>query len=119
MRSTSLRPDGSKRLSSTFSAFSEKRAKLIPSPSQVAPRGYGSPGQTTLFCSLKSATSQQVVPSFLGIRLQGSDSLLKPQSFFNIIAASGGNVSESEYRRPCAGTFSALTASPLPTPLPP
>ena len=35
---------GSKRHSSTFSAFSEKIAKLMPLPSHVAPRGYEYPG---------------------------------------------------------------------------
>src|SRR5579884_4156345 len=34
--------------SSTPEACSEKRAKLTPSPSQVAPRGWGDPGQTRI-----------------------------------------------------------------------
>src|SRR5271168_3513601 len=36
----------SKRQSCTAVAFSEKRAKLTPSPFQVAPSGCGLPGQT-------------------------------------------------------------------------
>src|SRR4029450_3049023 len=36
----------SNRHNSTFSACSEKIAKLTPEPSQVAPRGYGEPGRT-------------------------------------------------------------------------
>src|SRR5258708_39943088 len=35
----------SNRQSSTLVACSEKRAKLTPAPSQVAPKGYGRPGQ--------------------------------------------------------------------------
>src|SRR5580765_546813 len=38
----------SKRQRSTPVAFSEKSAKLTPSPSHVAPRGYGAPGQTRI-----------------------------------------------------------------------
>ena len=30
-----------------FNRDSEKSEKLVPTPSQVAPRGYGSPGQTS------------------------------------------------------------------------
>src|SRR5687768_957567 len=44
MRSVSRLPFGSNRQSSTFSAWAEKRAKLTPPPSQVAPRGWGRPG---------------------------------------------------------------------------
>src|SRR5262249_20096786 len=47
-RSTSRRPLGSKRQSSTRSAFLEKSAKLTPAPSQVAPRGYARPRQSVL-----------------------------------------------------------------------
>src|SRR6185437_15564447 len=36
------------RQSSTPVALSENSAKLTPSPSQVAPRGYGWPGQTRI-----------------------------------------------------------------------
>src|SRR5918996_1809477 len=36
----------SNRQSSTRVACSEKMAKLTPTPSHVAPRGYGEPGQT-------------------------------------------------------------------------
>ena len=39
-------PERSNRHSSTFSACAEKIAKLTPSPSQVAPSGYGRPGHT-------------------------------------------------------------------------
>lgn len=46
MRCTSFRPLGSNRRSSTFSACSENRAKLTPSPSHCAPRGQDRPGQT-------------------------------------------------------------------------
>src|ERR1051326_3742149 len=38
----------SNRQSSTFSACSENSAKFTPTPVQVAPRGYGSPGQTRI-----------------------------------------------------------------------
>src|SRR4051794_9526462 len=47
-RSTSRRPFGSHRHSSTRSAFFENTAKLTPPPSQVAPSGYGRPRQTVL-----------------------------------------------------------------------
>src|SRR5579862_8413621 len=46
MRWVSRRPESSKRHNSTFSACSENKAKFTPSPSQVAPSGYGLPGQT-------------------------------------------------------------------------
>src|SRR5437868_4419407 len=42
------RPSGSKRTSSTQSACSVKREKLVPSPSQVAPSGVWRPGQAAL-----------------------------------------------------------------------
>jgi len=38
----------SNRHSSTLVAFSEYSAKLVPLPSQVAPKGYGRPGQTRI-----------------------------------------------------------------------
>src|SRR5262249_42649638 len=38
----------SNRHNSTLVACSENRAKLTPAPSQVAPRGYGRPGQTRM-----------------------------------------------------------------------
>src|SRR5512141_466789 len=38
----------SNRHSSTRAACSEKIAKLTPTPSQVAPSGYGDPGQTLI-----------------------------------------------------------------------
>src|SRR5579875_871233 len=38
-------PSPVKRQSSTPSASSENKAKFVPHPSQVAPRGYGAPGQ--------------------------------------------------------------------------
>src|SRR5215204_6157032 len=41
--------DSSKRQRSTASAFSLKRAKLTPLPSQVAPSGYGCPGDVRIF----------------------------------------------------------------------
>src|SRR5262249_21575265 len=41
----------SNRQSSTSVAFSAKRAKLTPAPSQVAPSGYGCPGQTLIVAS--------------------------------------------------------------------
>src|SRR5262245_62255520 len=43
MRSSSRRPWGSNRQSSTFSALAENRAKLVPRPSQLAPRRDGVP----------------------------------------------------------------------------
>src|SRR3954452_4071331 len=43
MRSSSRRPWESNRQSSTFSAFAENRAKLVPRPSQFAPRRDGVP----------------------------------------------------------------------------
>src|SRR6478609_7716956 len=48
MRSISRRPSRSKRQSSTFVALAEKRAKLVPRPSQVAPSGCGAPAATWL-----------------------------------------------------------------------
>src|ERR1700743_925207 len=49
MRSCSRRPWLSNRHSSTFSALAENRAKLVPRPSQVAPRRSGVPAETPLF----------------------------------------------------------------------
>jgi hypothetical protein len=46
MRASSWPPEQSNRHSSIFSACAEKIAKLTPSPSQVAPSGYGRPGHT-------------------------------------------------------------------------
>src|ERR1700741_3550101 len=46
MRSTSRPPSWSNRQSSTFSALAEKSAKLVPRPSQVAPRGCGAPAES-------------------------------------------------------------------------
>src|SRR5437879_1547964 len=46
MRATSCRPPVSNKHSSTLSACSENKPKLTPSPSQVAPSGYGLPRQT-------------------------------------------------------------------------
>src|SRR5262245_53161676 len=46
MRSISRRPWLSNRQSSTFSAFAENRAKLVPRPSQVAPKGCGAPTES-------------------------------------------------------------------------
>src|SRR6185369_2589892 len=48
-RAVSRFPVASNKQSSTFSACSEYKAKLTPSPSQVDPRGYGLPGHTTGF----------------------------------------------------------------------
>src|SRR5262252_8812317 len=45
MRSISRRPWLSNRQSSTFSAFAENSAKLVPRPSQVAPNGCGVPAE--------------------------------------------------------------------------
>src|SRR5215468_1501190 len=45
MRSSSRRPWVSNRQSSTFSAFAENRAKLVPRPSQLAPRRDGVPAE--------------------------------------------------------------------------
>ena len=48
-----------KRHSSTAVAFSEKRAKLTPSPSHVAPSGYGCPGQTRIYrCSRRYSAAE-------------------------------------------------------------
>src|SRR5580765_3787349 len=44
----------SKRQSSTFVACSENSAKFTPEPSQVAPSGYGDPGQALIGGSLYS-----------------------------------------------------------------
>src|SRR5438132_2697800 len=46
MRSVSRSPRPSKRQTSTLVALAEKREKLTPLPSQVAPRGCGSPSRT-------------------------------------------------------------------------
>src|SRR5215475_9750341 len=43
MRSSSRRPWASNRQSSTFSALAENSAKLVPLPSQLAPRRDGDP----------------------------------------------------------------------------
>src|SRR2546421_6205958 len=45
MRSISRRPWLSNRQSSTFSAFAENSAKLLPRPSHVAPNGCGAPAE--------------------------------------------------------------------------
>src|SRR5215831_8350994 len=46
MRSSSRRPWLSNRQSSIFWAWAEKIAKLVPRPSQVAPRGCGDPADS-------------------------------------------------------------------------
>src|SRR6266404_5969659 len=46
MRCTSSFPNSSKRHSSTLVALAENNAKLTPSPSHEAPRGYGNPSRT-------------------------------------------------------------------------
>src|SRR5262249_23188527 len=45
MRSVSRRPWLSNRQSSTFSAFAENSAKLVPRPSHLAPDGCGAPAE--------------------------------------------------------------------------
>src|SRR5262245_24552446 len=45
MRSSSRRPWASNRQSSTFSALAENSAKLVPLPSQLAPRRDGDPAE--------------------------------------------------------------------------
>src|SRR5437899_9790646 len=45
MRSISRRPWLSNKQSSTFSAFAENSAKLLPRPSHVAPNGCGAPAE--------------------------------------------------------------------------
>src|SRR5215471_9442064 len=45
MRSISRRPWLSNRQSSTFSAFADNSAKLVPRPSHVAPTGCGAPAE--------------------------------------------------------------------------
>src|SRR4051794_20805618 len=47
-RFSSRRPVESKTTSSTACACAEYSAKLTPSPSHVAPSGYGRPGHTTV-----------------------------------------------------------------------
>src|SRR3954471_15619845 len=64
-RSISRRPRGSKRHSSTRSACLEKRAKLTPAPSHVAPSGYARPRQTVL-----CATTDRAGASTGGERLR-------------------------------------------------
>src|SRR5581483_7579149 len=53
----------SKRHNSTFVPFSVNRAKLTPTPSQVAPRGYGRPGQTRILGLLVAAGNSRMIPS--------------------------------------------------------
>src|SRR5262245_47334498 len=48
MRSSSRRPWASNRQSSTFSALAENSAKLVPLPSQLAPRRLGVPSDTRI-----------------------------------------------------------------------
>src|SRR5215813_2070115 len=48
MRSSSRLPWLSKRQSSTLLAFCENSAKLVPRPSQVAPKGWGAPAESRL-----------------------------------------------------------------------
>src|SRR3979490_1741391 len=48
MRLTSRRPCESNRHNSTFSALAENRAKFVPRPSHVAPRGCGAPAEMPL-----------------------------------------------------------------------
>src|SRR5438874_13834600 len=49
----------SNRHSSTLVPCSEKSAKFTPSPSQVAPSGYGLPGQTISSLCLSNETSRE------------------------------------------------------------
>src|SRR5215468_4900665 len=50
----------SNRHSSTLLACSEKRAKLTPAPSQIAPNGYDRPGQTRMKVSIKPVRARSV-----------------------------------------------------------
>src|SRR5215510_2815684 len=53
-RSSSRRPWGSNRHSSTRLALAENKAKLVPRPSHVAPRGYGRPAVTRIHLKLRN-----------------------------------------------------------------
>src|SRR5215510_13140090 len=53
-RSSSRRPWGSNRHSSTRLALAENRAKLVPRPSHVAPRGYGRPSVSRIHLKLRN-----------------------------------------------------------------
>src|SRR5205085_10817212 len=64
-RSISRRPRGSNKQSSTRSACLEKRAKLTPAPSHVAPSGCARPRQTVL-----GATMDRARASTGGVRLR-------------------------------------------------
>src|SRR3954470_21079000 len=64
-RSSSRRPRGSNRHSSTRSACLEKSAKLTPAPSHVAPSGYARPRHTVL-----GATRERAGASTGGERLR-------------------------------------------------
>src|ERR1700730_16187012 len=52
MRSSSFSPLSSKRHNSTFVACAENKAKLTPSPSQVAPKGNGEPSAMRISCAM-------------------------------------------------------------------
>src|ERR1700722_5220017 len=60
-RCSSRRPVASKTQSSTLVALAENNEKLTPSPSQVAPRGCGVPGQTAVIGAMAAErTSAEV-----------------------------------------------------------
>src|SRR5437588_8111918 len=53
-------PSPSKKQSSTRVAISEKTEKFVPAPSDVAPSGYGVPGQTFTLESLRFSRTMRM-----------------------------------------------------------
>jgi hypothetical protein len=53
-RSVSRFPSRSNRHNSTLVALAEKRAKFVPRPSQVAPRGFGEPAEILPLLDLRN-----------------------------------------------------------------
>src|ERR1700730_3882199 len=79
MRWSCRRPASSKMHSSTRSAFSENSAKLTPSPSQVAPRGSGLPGDTAVIGVIGWSEAHLSFPS----PIQASEGTLQRGSTFD------------------------------------
>src|ERR1700754_3460632 len=108
MRSSSRRPWASNRQSSTFSALAENSAKLVPRPSQFAPRRDGDPAdrriQSALGYEEDRSQRRKGEIKFVAMALQ----CLEPAGIADIAAAIMGGV-RVERLAPTASERSANT----------
>src|SRR5215218_6310813 len=84
-------PASSNKHNSTRSATSEKMEKLVPTPSNVAPSGYGWPGQICMHTPTSNAT--QTPTGLDGLRYSGRPTigkLIASVESYNSCAAAGG-----------------------------